>query len=1027
MAPLRGLARDPETPAREAHVVRKAEVEHACGLVLEGGVIVWVGDIGSGKTSLLTHAMTVAVQRTIEDDARRTVHQLRVNAATGPYGAIHPGDYAKLFVEQLAESSATPVPGALRGMLEGWSAGSVTSPDLVATVLGQFLEVALAGDPLVMGVDDLDQIDELSRFIIVSMVAQRRAALTLLATARSAAELVQLPQPYELRELRPLTPAEALPLIAGERPGAVSPFVAGQLARALEGNVGAIAEVARVLTDQQLAGHSALPDPLPAVPSLLRCCEHLVDHLGDQHEEALRLAALSVRCRVDGLLAASGLTIEDLVDGPVAVCLRVSAGRVTFADARLRHLVLNRTSVLQAARTHAALAEVAASQGDRDAEVWHLSQASLDGDSSLVPELIEVAGKLLRRGDALWAFRLAQEAAGLAEGQQQARAAALTGQAAAASGLVWDALARLGYAHQAGDLSVQAEVVGSLIEVVSAVNPQVPGDLLDVHVERCRTLPEAELPPGYVTYIMIAIVTAANLHAARGEGTAAREMLALASELVGSDPRRGRVLQLGHVWLGLFGVTGFESQLVSPTASDSPRYTAFAGTINTLVHAREGQYAPALRLVASELARSLDVRPEQGWTTSDFDMRTPSEIAELQIVSALVQVWAGDVRGARASLQAAAFDGPTSVQLSGLCARLARRLDVLCTGAVGEVASAIASTSGQPPLLARVSASIDRAAEMVLKGQASEAGTLMLLAFERARPDDAWVFPIPMPDIVFTLVRAGRMADAARGEELVAEHRRYLPAPWREAQAARNALLLATPEDEDAALRHMIEVGRGLESPLEIGRNSLVGGWVLRDKDPAAARHYLLGAIEMLEQAGASAFADLARRDLAALGARDGGRAAGDDHGAEAVALSAPSAVSARGSAGSGLAGASVAGRGPVGPSEPSGHRDVPDVLRGRLGSGRDARTAPTPARPAVTTVPAWATALTERELEVALAVVAGASNRQIADSLALSVRTVEVHVSKIFKKLGVRSRRELGEIAFAEAHGAAPAGPPLF
>src|SRR5690606_14586851 len=104
----------------------------------------------------------------------------------------------------------------------------------------------------------------------------------------------------------------------------------------------------------------------------------------------------------------------------------------------------------------------------------------------------------------------------------------------------------------------------------------------------------------------------------------------------------------------------------------------------------------------------------------------------------------------------------------------------------------------------------------------------------------------------------------------------------------------------------------------------------------------------------------------------------------------------------------------------------VPDVLRGRLASGRSMRTPPTPVRPAVAAVPAWATALTERELEVALAVVTGASNRQIADALALSVRTVEVHVSKIFKKLGVRSRRELGEIAFAEAHGTSPGAPPL-
>lgn len=1016
MAPLRGLARDPETPARDAHVARKGEVEHATSVVLGGGgVVVWVGDIGSGKTTLLTHAMSAAVQTVIEQDTRRTVHQLRVNAAAGPYGAIHPGDYAMLFVEQLAEASATPVPAALQEMLAQWRIGEATSPDLVATMLGQWLETALAGDPLILAVDDLDQIDEMSRFIIVSMVAQRWAALTLLATVRSTADLASLPQPYELRELRPIVPAEALQLVAGERHCPISPFVAGQLTRELSGSVGAIAEVSRVLTEQQLGGHSALPDPFPAVPSLLRCCERFVESMSDENEEALRYLALSVRNRVDALLIASGLTIENLVDGPLAQCVQVQSGRVSFADQRLRHLVLNRTSVLQAARAHATLAEVSAQLDDHDARVWHLSQASLDGDASLVPALLDVAERLLQRGDALWAFRVAREAAGLATGLTQARASAVTGRAAAASGLVWDALARLGFANQAGDLALQAETVGSLIEVVSSVNPQVPSDLIDAHVERCVTTDEADLPPGYVTHILIAAVTVANLHAARGEGTAARRVIDRAAALVGDDDRRQRVLRLGHIWLGLFGVAGFVPELVDVTASDSPRYASFAGTINALVHARDGKYDAALRLVTSELARTLNLRVPEGWSTSDFTTRTPSEISELQVVYALIQAWAGDLASARAVIQSAAFDGPLAVQLSGLGARLARRLDVLCVGEVQAVAAAIASTGGQAPLLARVSASIDRASEMALRGQATEAGTLLLLALERARPDDAWVFPIPMPDVVNTLVRAGRTDDARHADELLAEHRRFLPAPWREAQAARNAVLLAGPAELEKALDHLAEVGRGLTSTFELGRNSLAAGWALRDVDPVRAQYFVVGAIDLLEQAGAKTIARLGHADLAALSAAT----------ARTSAPSAPSVASARGTAVPEVAPAPARDRSPYAASDrtPPG---VPDVLRGRLASGRGMRTPPTPARPAVAAVPGWATALTERELEVALAVVTGASNRQIADALALSVRTVEVHVSKIFKKLGVRSRRELGEIAFAEAHGTSPGAPPV-
>jgi DNA-binding NarL/FixJ family response regulator len=48
---------------------------------------------------------------------------------------------------------------------------------------------------------------------------------------------------------------------------------------------------------------------------------------------------------------------------------------------------------------------------------------------------------------------------------------------------------------------------------------------------------------------------------------------------------------------------------------------------------------------------------------------------------------------------------------------------------------------------------------------------------------------------------------------------------------------------------------------------------------------------------------------------------------------------------------------------------------------------------------------LTDREVEVIELVAAGRTNREIADQLVLSVRTVDRHVSRIFEKLGVKSR----------------------
>ena len=48
---------------------------------------------------------------------------------------------------------------------------------------------------------------------------------------------------------------------------------------------------------------------------------------------------------------------------------------------------------------------------------------------------------------------------------------------------------------------------------------------------------------------------------------------------------------------------------------------------------------------------------------------------------------------------------------------------------------------------------------------------------------------------------------------------------------------------------------------------------------------------------------------------------------------------------------------------------------------------------------------LTAGELRVARLVARGASNQEVADWLSLSTKTVETHLSRIYRKLGVRSR----------------------
>jgi DNA-binding CsgD family transcriptional regulator len=66
---------------------------------------------------------------------------------------------------------------------------------------------------------------------------------------------------------------------------------------------------------------------------------------------------------------------------------------------------------------------------------------------------------------------------------------------------------------------------------------------------------------------------------------------------------------------------------------------------------------------------------------------------------------------------------------------------------------------------------------------------------------------------------------------------------------------------------------------------------------------------------------------------------------------------------------------------------------------------------------------LTPTEERVAALVAAGRTYREVADALFISPKTVQWNLSKIYRKLGVRSRSEL---AAKLAGGQTPAVPPV-
>lgn len=109
----------------------------------------------------------------------------------------------------------------------------------------------------------------------------------------------------------------------------------------------------------------------------------------------------------------------------------------------------------------------------------------------------------------------------------------------------------------------------------------------------------------------------------------------------------------------------------------------------------------------------------------------------------------------------------------------------------------------------------------------------------------------------------------------------------------------------------------------------------------------------------------------------------------------------------------------------------VPDLVRGLIAVGRGELVLP----PAIAAQALVALArggapttdltepLSEREAEILGLLAQGLTNKDIAQALIVSVRTVEAHLRNLFAKLGVRSRTEAA--LWAVRHGTPPSSPP--
>jgi DNA-binding CsgD family transcriptional regulator len=647
------------------------------------------------------------------------------------------------------------------------------------------------------------------------------------------------------------------------------------------------------MTDAQRRGAEALPDPLPLL-------DQVEGSVGDPRLEAwefevLIAAAVCIDDRTELLLELAERPITELIAGGVSRHLRLVAGHFVFADPRMRVWVHGSASLAERTAVHARLADIFAAHGDPERALWHRALCTLEGDAALVEPLLAFARSVLAAGDAVRAHAIAREGFSHAvDSAARDEAALLTGLAAAAAGLVDDA-------------------VRWLATVLDAPDPGVRDAALAAHLAavtwQCGVVPEAELENRIAREThgsAVASALAAALLAERGEIEAA----ALWSARAAAADHGGAASALARSWLAVHAGTVGE---VDGGGS------VLGGIADALALGLRGDSAAALRNLTAHGG---------GFSGRRDDVirgleRAPVTRAYRAVATTLLRLWAGDVRGAHEHLLRAAIDLPVTVPFAGLALPLVRRLELAVAGATGPLTRAI---DVAVPHSMRGDGLMDAAIEDFLADRVDEASMRARVHHElRTASSVLWV---PGVDEVGPLDTVAQGLDG------------HLPP---DAARACRVRALARSADRAEELEEAAELARTVLSPFERGRAeaAIAAAWAALGDQGAARRHLVL-AESLLDDAGADAWSALARR--------------------RRERLAASAAV-------------------------------------------------PEDAAAPETTEP-WREVLTERELEVALLVIEGASNREIAERLYVSVRTVEVHVGRILAKLGVRSRVELTVLA---------------
>ena len=867
------------------------------------------GEPGIGKTALL-------------DMVRGSADSMRVLSATGveaeadlPFATTH-----QLLrpVIGLSDSIPEPQADALRGAL-GLADPTEHDRFLVAAAVLSILGEAARERGVVCLVDDAQWIDDASADALVFAARRMSGERVLMVTAARPGPSTARWAPLRRRiGLTGLTATEAVALVGAHASAAPSESVGSRLVEATQGNPLALVELAGLLTAEQLAGNSPLPDPLPLTAGLEHAFLEQVRRLPSEVQILLLVSALDSTGRLDTVLAAARLL--DVDEAALHEAESSSLLDVDGAEVRLRHPLVRSTIVAgssstQRRRVHLMLSEVL-TPDNADRSAWHRAAATLGPDETIAAQLDDAAVRALSRSAqsaAAAAYERAAEltpspadrgrrllaaarASWLGARPDRATAAVMAARTLLEDPLQQAELARLhgiiewqrGVCTEASSILLEgAQIAASNGEARLALTMLVEAGQAAGYAGDMETLQVAGRladdidPAGEPSAVFAKDLALGFSEMVTGNGATGATLLSRALDWAETTHDSAQLILASSAALWL-GNTGAASRL----ADRAVRTARVADLVGSLPHALE-YYSLAERLLghfdvaAASASEGLELARDTGQLCS-----VVQHLSTLATVSA-VRGEAGECE--QLAEECLALAVPRRLLVSTYYARHAQALSALFRGEYGDA--------------------------------------LRRLLELKELPTFDWY---AVPDLVEAAHRCGQ-PDTAREAISWME-------PWATDASSPGATALLmrcraiTSADDEAGSLFEAAAGDHPDAmALERGRTELLyGEWLRRKRRKSEARGRLHSALTLFRSIGAEPLARRARAELRAAGEAD----------ARADGSSMP--------------------------------------------------------------------ALTAQELQVALLVAQGASNREVATRLFISPRTVEYHLYKIYPKLGVVSRTDL-------------------